>query len=115
MSRKKVMGTKNKSKNLGINELYNFMDEFFKKGLGTLAYRDSWNLFGQILLSAAWLKKDYDSFQYYKAGIFNKRFLQTPSGAYKDYPFRSFANGSYTGGYSDHFPVYVCLIRKVRK
>ena len=88
------------------------MAPMFKKGFGTLAYRDGWNLFDQVLLSAAWLQRDYEHFQYYKAGIFNKRFLQTPEGPYKGYPFRSFANGKYTGGYSDHFPVYVCLLRK---
>ena len=112
---KKGLKAKAKLKHVGLKDVYNPMEALAKQGLGTLAYRDSWNLFDQILVSSAWLKKDYDSFQYYKAGIFNKRFLQTPSGAYKDYPFRSFANGNYTGGYSDHFPVYVCLIRKVMK
>lgn len=113
-SLKKGLKTKAKIKQVGLKDMYNPMEALAKQGLGTLAYRDSWNLFDQILLSSAWLTKDYDSFQYYKVGIFNKHFLQTPSGRYKDYPFRSFANGSYTGGYSDHFPVYTCLIREVR-
>ncbi|MFI8378395.1 endonuclease/exonuclease/phosphatase family protein [Leeuwenhoekiella sp. NPDC079379] len=109
---KSILGAKGKFRKLAINELYNPMESFAKKGLGTLAYRDGWNLFDQIIISAALLSKDYKTFQFYKAGIFNKRFLQTPSGPYKGYPFRSFANGSYTGGYSDHFPVYVSLIRE---
>ncbi len=111
-SLKKVLKTKARVEAVGLREIYNPMERMAKRGQGTLAYRDSWNLFDQILLSAAWLSKDYETFQFYKAGIFNKRFLQTPEGPYKGYPFRSFANGNYTGGYSDHFPVYVSLIRK---
>tara|TARA_B100000678_G_C18093479_1_gene455751 strand:- start:391 stop:840 length:450 start_codon:yes stop_codon:yes gene_type:complete len=111
-SLKKVLKTKARVEAVGLREIYNPMERMAKRGQGTLAYRDSWNLFDQILLSAAWLSKDYETFQFYKAGIFNKRFLQTPEGPYKGYPFRSFANGNYTGGYSDHFPVYIALIRK---
>jgi hypothetical protein len=35
-----------------------------------------------------------------------------PKGKYKGYPLRTYAGGSYIGGYSDHFPVYLYLIRK---
>ena len=111
-SLKKILKTKAKPEEVGLQGIFNPMERMAKRGQGTLAYRDSWNLFDQFLLSAAWLQRDYEHFQYYKAGIFNKRFLQTPEGPYKGYPFRSFANGKYTGGYSDHFPVYVCLLRK---
>ncbi|MEC8683282.1 MAG: endonuclease/exonuclease/phosphatase family protein [Bacteroidota bacterium] len=111
-SLKKVLKTKARLEAVGLREIYNPMERMAKRGQGTLAYRDSWNLFDQILLSSAWLSKDYETFQFYKAGIFNKRFLQTSEGPYKGYPFRSFANGNYTGGYSDHFPVYIALIRK---
>ena len=33
---------------------------------------------------------------------------------YKGYPFRSFSYGGFTGGYSDHFPVYVHVIKEVK-
>jgi hypothetical protein len=59
------------------------------------------------------LEKDFSSFRFYKAGIFNKYYLITKKGAYKGYPFRSFSNGGFTGGFSDHFPVYVYLIKEV--
>ena len=114
-SLKKVLKTKGKIKQTGLLDLFNPMEDLAKQGAGSLAYRDSWNLFDQIILSSAWLDQDYTDFTYYKAGIFNKKFLQTPSGPYKGYPFRSFANGSYTGGYSDHFPVYVSFLREVRE
>ncbi|MRT17720.1 endonuclease/exonuclease/phosphatase family protein [Vitellibacter sp. q18] len=108
---KDVLKTKSEREDLKPMELYNPMEDMHKKGMGTLAYRDAWNLFDQIILSAELTKKDYGSYRFYKAGIFNKNYLATPRGQYKGYPFRSFVNG-YTGGYSDHFPVYVYLIKE---
>ena len=32
--------------------------------------------------------------------------------ALKGYPFRSFAGGQFTNGYSDHFPVYTYVVRR---
>jgi hypothetical protein len=108
---KEVLNAKSERETLKPMELYNPMEDMYKKGMGTLAYRDAWNLFDQIILSSELTKKDYNSYRFYKAGIFNKNYLATPRGQYKGYPFRSFANG-YTGGYSDHFPVYVYLIKE---
>ena len=96
-----------------MRQLFNPMEDMFKKGMGTLAWRDGWNLFDQMLISSELLKGDYSSYQFYRAGIFNKPYLATPSGKYKGYPFRSFANGSFTGGFSDHFPVFLYLIKLV--
>ncbi|WP_241077738.1 endonuclease/exonuclease/phosphatase family protein [Flavimarina sp. Hel_I_48] len=110
---KKVLGAKDKKRQVKSLGLFNPMGSIFKTGTGTLAYRDRWNLFDQIILSEPFLKKDFNSYRFYKAGIFNEAFLSNPDGRYKGYPYRSFANGSYTGGYSDHFPVYVYLIKRV--
>ncbi|UNZ00089.1 endonuclease/exonuclease/phosphatase family protein [Zhouia spongiae] len=93
-------------------QLYNPMLLMHEKGYGSLAYRDQWNLFDQIILSASLTEKNREHYTFWKAGIFNKAFLTSLSGKYKGYPFRSYANGNYTGGYSDHFPVYVYLIKK---
>ncbi|WP_347373453.1 endonuclease/exonuclease/phosphatase family protein [Aequorivita sp. Q41] len=108
---KKVLKTKSAREKMSLKELYNPMEKMHKKGMGTLAYRDAWNLFDQIIISTELAKKDFTSYRFYKAGIFNKNYLQTPNGQYKGYPFRSFVNG-YTGGYSDHFPVYIYLIKE---
>lgn len=94
--------------------LYNPMIKMYKLGLGTLAWRDGWNLFDQILVSKKLVTGKDNSFKLYKSGIFNPEFLTTKSGRYKGYPMRSMQNGQYTGGYSDHFPVYIQLIRPVK-
>ncbi|NND62011.1 MAG: endonuclease/exonuclease/phosphatase family protein [Flavobacteriaceae bacterium] len=112
---KDILKAKKKREKVGLRELYNPMEEMYKKGLGTLAWRDGWNLFDQIIISSELLKKDYSTYRFYKAGIFNKTYLANPRGRYKGYPYRSFADGGYTGGYSDHFPVYIYLIKETTK
>ncbi len=109
---KDVLKTHGVKEDLGLKQLYNPMEEMYKKGMGTLAYRDGWNLFDQIIMSTELTKKDFSTYRFYKAGIFNKTYLATPRGQYKGYPFRSFVNG-FTGGYSDHFPVYIYLIKEM--
>ncbi len=47
-----------------------------------------------------------------KAGIYNEKYLITPDGNYEGYPYKSFYN-VWLGGYSDHFPVFLILGKKV--
>ena len=109
---KKILKTKAKRVGMNTKQLYNPMEEMYKDGLGTLAWRDGWNLFDQIIVSAELTKKDFTTYRFYKAGIYNKSYLTNSRGQYKGYPYRSFGNGSFTGGYSDHFPVYIYLIKE---
>lgn len=92
--------------------LFNPFEDLYKKGIGTLAWQDAWNLFDQIILTPAYVLNK-TGFHYYKAVVFNKPFLAQKEGRFKGYPWRSFAGGAYTGGYSDHFPTYILLKRKV--
>lgn len=110
---KGVLGAKAQKDEVAPTELYNPMENMLKKGMGTLGYRDSWNIFDQMIMTGNLLSKDYSSYRYYKAGIFNASYLIAKKGRYKGYPFRSYADGGYTGGYSDHFPVYIQLIKEV--
>ena len=112
-SMKKVLKAKKDKNSVGLKNLYNPMEGFFKDGLGSNAYRDAWSLFDQILVSQSLLEKEFSSFRFYKAGIFNQQFLISKKGRWKGYPFRSFSYGGFTGGYSDHFPVYVHVIKQV--
>jgi hypothetical protein len=108
-----ILGTSSNKNYEGPKQLFNPMEHLYKNGLGTLAWRDGWNLFDQMIISSELLKKDYSSYRFYKAGIYNKSFLITKEGRYKGYPFRSFSNGQFTGGYSDHFPVFLYLIKLI--
>ncbi len=95
-------------------QLFNPMEQLYRKGAGTLAYRDQWNLFDQFFFTPSLLQVRKDRYRFWKAGIFRPPYLVVPNGKYKGYPFRTFASGNYTGGYSDHFPVYMYLIKEVR-
>ena len=95
-------------------QLFNPMEGMFKKGLNTLAYRDGLNLFDQVIVSNSLLGdgQSYEGLSFFKAGIYNPAFLTTQTGKYKGYPYRSFENNRYAGGFSDHFPVYVYLVKQ---
>ncbi|WP_317197705.1 endonuclease/exonuclease/phosphatase family protein [Neotamlana sargassicola] len=110
---KNVLKTKRDKNKVAFKGIYNPFENYFKKGIGTTAYRDSWSLFDQILLTKPLLENDYSSFKFYKAGIYNKQYIIQNSGKYKGYPFKSWSNG-FTNGFSDHFPVYVFLIKEVK-
>ncbi|MEN2398266.1 endonuclease/exonuclease/phosphatase family protein [Flavobacterium sp. MC2016-06] len=90
--------------------MYNPFEEMANKGMGTIAFRDSWNIFDQIIMTESLIKSDFSSFRFWKAGIFNKPYLIQNSGQYKGYPIRHTLTEV---GFSDHFPVYVYLIKEI--
>lgn len=110
---KTVLNAKRDKKKVEFKDIYNPYENMFKNGIGTTAYRDAWSLFDQILITAPLLKKDFSSYRFYKAGIFNENFLTQKRGRFKGYPYRSFGYSGFTEGYSDHFPVYVYLIKEI--
>ena len=85
----------------------------YKKGIGTLAYQDAWGLFDQIIISSGWLSKEQAGYYFQKQSIFNKEFLVQKTGKFKGYSKRTWDGITYNYGYSDHFPVYVMLLKKV--
>lgn len=96
-----------------VKEAYfNPMEKPYIDGIGTLAWQDSWNLFDQIIINHTWLPDDFSTWQYRSVKIFNKPFLKSDFGNFKGYPFRTYSGGSYTGGYSDHFPVYIVIAKE---
>ena len=94
------------------DEFYNPMEQPYNEGIGSLAWQDSWNLFDQVILNKPLVPKNYESWQYYAVRIFNKPFLKSDFGNFKGYPFRTYSGGSYTAGYSDHFPVFVVIAKE---
>lgn len=114
ISIRKHLRSRGTKENIADNELYNPYESFFRRGIGTNAWRDAWSLFDQILVTPSLLNGDYSTFTYLRAEVFNRPFLRQPSGRFQGYPFRTFGGGVYLGGYSDHFPVYVVLIREYK-
>jgi hypothetical protein len=110
----KVLGAKGKIGDIKTNELFNPWTEMYKKGLGTSPYQDAWGLFDQVLISGAWLNKEQTGYFYSKQVLFNREFLVQKTGKYRGYSKRTWDGMTYNYGYSDHFPVYVMLLKKVQ-
>ncbi|MFM7681974.1 MAG: endonuclease/exonuclease/phosphatase family protein [Bacteroidota bacterium] len=109
---KQVLGAKGDEKEVQPLGLYNPAEKLMNKGIGTLAFRDSWDFFDQIIISEPLLRKDYSSWRYWKAGVYNAPFMIQQTGQYKGYALR---NTSIGPGYSDHFPSYIYLIKEAKK
>ena len=115
-------GTYNKSVKEGIGAkrhkeevkefgVYNPFEEMFYKGNATLFYRDAGDIFDQIMVSETLIQKDFSSYRYWKAGIYNKPYMIATTGQYKGYPLR---HGMNEIGFSDHFPAYIYLIKEIK-
>ncbi|MCK4569249.1 MAG: endonuclease/exonuclease/phosphatase family protein, partial [Bacteroidales bacterium] len=111
---KKHLKTNKDIERVKKNEFYNPYESLHAKGIGSLGYRDSWNLFDQILISHALTGKDYSSYKFYQAKVFNEKFLIQQEGRFKGYPWRTYSYGAYIGGYSDHFPVLIYLVKQIK-
>ena len=110
---KEVLASKFKTKDVRHGDFYNPMYDFFKKGFGTTAWRDAWSLFDQLIVSEGLVNKKQSGYHFYKAAVFNKPYLIQKTGQFKGYPYRTFDFDNYISGFSDHFPVYLFLIKEV--
>ena len=108
---KKMLNTKAKKTEVPLLGIFNPFEEMASKGLGTIAFRDTWDIFDQIMVTQSLIQNDFKQFQFWKAGIYNQPFLIQTTGPYKGYPKRHSATEI---GYSDHFPVYIYLIKETK-
>lgn len=106
---KVALGAKAKKADVPMLGIYNPFEDMAKKGFGTIAFRDAWDIFDQIMVSETLIRPDYSSYRFWKAGIYNKSFLIQTTGQYKGYPLR---HSNTEIGFSDHFPVYIYLIKE---
>ncbi len=107
-----VLGSKGDKEKVSAGGLFNPWVEPYKQGIGTLAYNDSWNLFDQIIVSSGFLDTKQSGFFFHEAKIFSKPWMIQTSGRYKGYPKRTYDFNNYMGGYSDHFPTYIVLLKR---
>ena len=103
------IGAKGKKSEVDALGVYNPFESMANKGMGTIGYRDAWDIFDIIMVTEPLIREDYSSWRYWKAGIYNKPFLITTTGQYKGYPLR---HSLTEVGFSDHFPTYIYLIKE---
>ena len=101
-----------------LNEEYpyfNPMYKMYKKGVASLAYRDAPNLFDQIIYSKNLVSNSSaEEYAVYRTEVYAPAYLINKQGNYKGYPFRSWDGDKFTGGYSDHFPVFTILQKEAK-
>ena len=101
-----------------LNEEYpyfNPMYKMYKKGVASLAYRDAPNLFDQIIYSKNLVSgSSAEEYTVYRTEVYAPAYLINKQGNYKGYPFRSWDGDKFTGGYSDHFPVFTILQKEAK-
>lgn len=104
----------NKRKNAGDRELFNLMyDRHNIDGEGSYNYRGKWNMLDQIIVSRAVISSPGGLHCDYESGrILKEEFMMYLNEENQQYvPNRTYGGPEYYGGISDHFPVFVTLIR----
>ena len=91
------------------SNLYNPFKTVWSRDNGSLSHNFQWNLFDQILFTTNFFDTNNSKLIFNNAKVFNSKFLTQNHGKYKGQPFRTFVGKKYTGGYSDHFPVFIEL------
>lgn len=107
----KVLGAKKKAEDVQPHGFYNPWWKKLDDGIGTLAYKGSWNLFDQIIVSGT-LLGDHSGpghLHYRSARVLNFDFLKDTEGTRQGYPLRTHSGGVWLKGFSDHFPTEIYL------
>lgn len=107
-----VLHAVRKAEKMKPDELYNPMYDLFQNGDGTLAYKDAWDLFDQLIVSKGLVWKKTGGWQFYKPVVFRQPWMFQEGGAFNGYPLRTFVGDIFMNGYSDHLPVFMYLIKK---
>ena len=107
-----------KIEEVGPEDYFSPFLSMLKAGYSSLYYRGESNIYDCILVSSSLVNAPAGSWKIqpiikrkYYGRIFNKPFLTNQSGQYKGTPFRTFSNGAFVGGYSDHYPTYIVIAR----
>ena len=93
-------------------DFFNPFWEMLDNGIGSLYYRGDPNIFDCILVSDALVNgkglKIKKQGKYYGT-VYSKPYMTQQSGQYKGLPHRTFSNGKFIDGYSDHYPTFILL------
>lgn len=88
-------------------ELINLMFPIEEKGEGTHKFQGVWGVLDHIIVSDALLGNGKLSIRNNQAYVFKEEYILEPDTKYSgNQPRRTYIGFSYSGGYSDHLPVY---------
>ena len=95
------------------NHLYNPLQKLQTRNRGSQNYNFQWNLFDQIIITKNLMDPSPNGYSFYKANIFDDKFLTQYHGKFKGHPFRTYIGKKYMGGFSDHFPVFIQIKKPI--
>ena len=104
-----VLGAKPAPAEVTETGLYDPWTDIYKGGAGTEAFRGTWNLFDQVIISGSFLSNRNHKLHYEQAAIYRPDFIVDHYKGHDGEPHRSFAGTHWINGYSDHFPVILYL------
>lgn len=107
-----TLDAKRKAKDVKKGGFFNPFWDKLENGIGSYIYRGKWDLFDQIIINYN-LLHGVNGLKYREAIVINKDFLKQQDGQYKGYPLRTFSSGSWSNGYSDHFPTEIFLQKEM--
>ena len=105
-----VLGVEKTFDPIEKSKLYNLLYLRYKKGIGS-TYHKGWLLFDQIIVSGNMLSSRKIDCKPEYADIFNPSYLLHFDNDRRVSPNRTY-RGGYTGGYSDHLPIYLHIYLK---
>ena len=113
------MHGREKVEDVGPEDFFSPFVSMLKAGYSSLYYRGENNIYDIIVVNEALLNAPKGTLKIqpivkkkYYARIFNPPFMVQQEGQYAGQPLRTFSNGAFVGGYSDHFPTYIVVSNK---
>ena len=113
------MHGREKVEQVGKEDFFSPFVSMLKAGYSSLYYRGESNIYDIIVVSESLLNARRGTLRIqpivkkkYYARIFQQPFMTQQEGQYAGQPFRTFSNGAFVGGYSDHYPTYIIVSNK---
>ena len=106
---------------VGEGDFFSPFISMHKDGYGTEEFRGEWNIFDIIVVNKALCERQRKSFSIkacekgiYYGGVFIEPYMVQQTGPYQGTPKRTFSEGRFNDGYSDHYPTYIVVSKKKR-
>ena len=107
-----ILNAANKRKNIYYRDLFNLMyDSHNIPGEGSITWNGTWQMFDQFIVSYPLFVKGTDYYLTYGGGrVFrDENIIKSDPADGSENPSRTYSGNEYSGGASDHLPVYIIL------
>ena len=113
------MHGREKVEEVGPMDFFSPFVSMLKAGYSSLYYRGENNIYDILVVSESLVNAPKGTLRIqpivkkkYYARIFNQPFMVQQEGQYAGQPLRTFSNGAFVGGFSDHYPTYIVVSNK---